>query len=137
MSSYNKFIGMGNLTRDPELKTIPSGKQVVSFGMAINEKSANGVEDTLFLNCVAWEKSAVTIDKYCQKGDLLFIDGRLKMRTWEALDGAKKSVTEVIVSRFQLMPRRESAPEREYDNRKPLASQFNGKDLQPEEDLSF
>lgn len=93
----------GNLTKDPELKTTQGGKKVASFSVAINE----GKDKTLFLNCVAWEKTAELIAQYCKKGDRLSCNGKLDIRSYEDSNGVKKYATEMIVREFDFPPKRD------------------------------
>ena len=102
----NKVILYGNLTRDPELKALPSGSQVANFGIATNrtfkDKSGAKQETTEFHNVVAFGRTAEVIAQYCKKGRPLFIEGRLQTRTWDDKEGGKKNYrTEVIVDTFQ------------------------------------
>ena len=87
MANFNKVLLMGNLTRDPDLRYTPSGTPVATFGLAVNRtwKDANGqqVEDTTFVDISAFGSSADTISRYCRKGRSLFIEGRLKLDSWE------------------------------------------------------
>lgn len=91
----------GNITRDLELKTTPSGKKVLSFSIAINE----GKDKTEFINLVAWEKSAELIHQYCQKGDRLACTGRIQTRSWDK-DGEKRYATEVVINTYDFPPKR-------------------------------
>ena len=102
----NKVILYGNLTRDPELKALPSGSQVANFGLATNrtfkDKSGAKQETTEFHNVVAFGRTAEVIAQYCKKGRPIFIEGRLQTRTWDDKEGGKKNYrTEVIVDTFQ------------------------------------
>lgn len=100
----NKVFLYGNLTRDPELRALPSGSQLVSFGMATNRtyKDRNGQkqEATEFHNIVAFGRPAELIAQYMKKGRPLFVEGRLQTRSWES-DGQKKYRTEIVVDNFQ------------------------------------
>jgi len=100
----NKVIIIGNITRDPELKALPSGQSVVNFSLATNRvwKDAGGTkqEDVEFHNVVMFGKQADTIKQYCSKGDSLLIEGRIQTRTWET-DGKKNHRTEIIAESFQ------------------------------------
>lgn len=100
----NKVFLYGNLTRDPELKVIPSGQQVANFGLATNrvykDKNGQKQEVTEFHNIVAFGRSAELIGQYMKKGQPLFVEGRLQTRTWES-DGRKNYRTEIIVDNFQ------------------------------------
>ncbi len=114
MASFNQVILMGNLTRDPQLRYLPSQMPVVDFGLACNRrwKDAQGQdrEEVMFVDCSAFGKQAEVINQYCQKGNLLFVQGRLKLDTWEDKQGGgKRSKHAVVVENFQLMPRRDGA----------------------------
>ncbi len=104
----NKAMLIGNLTRDPELKSLPSGVKVTSFSIATNRswKDANGAKQdaTEFHNLVAFGKPAELIAQYCKKGSSLYVDGRLQTRSWEQ-DGQKKYRTEIVVENFQFGPK--------------------------------
>jgi single-strand DNA-binding protein len=105
----NKAFLFGNLTRDPELKSLPSGIKVVSFGLATNRtwKDKNGVkqESTTFHNIVAFGKPAEVMAQYLKKGNGVFIEGRIETRSWDDKnDGTKKYRTEIIVDNFQFGP---------------------------------
>jgi single-strand DNA-binding protein len=86
----NLFIFNGNITKDIELRTTTSGKQVASFSVALN----NGKDDTTFINCVAWEKTAELLNSYCKKGDRLCGQGRIVNRSYDK-DGVKVYVGRV------------------------------------------
>lgn len=106
MSSFNKFIGMGNLTRDVEIKNLPSGTSVAEFGLAMNRKfkTASGEErdEVCFIDCAAFGKTGETIQKYFQKGAMILIEGRIKYETWEdKQSGGKRSKHSVAVDRFE------------------------------------
>ncbi len=108
MSNLNKIFLMGNLTRDPELRYTPSNVGVVTFGLAVNSnigKDADGTRkvETLFIDIIAFGKQAETIAQYCKKGTPLFVEGRLRLRTWEDKDGNKRSKHEVILNAFQFI----------------------------------
>jgi single-strand DNA-binding protein len=105
----NKVFLYGNLTRDPELRALPSGQQVASFALATNRtfKDKNGAkqEATEFHNIVAFGKQADVIGQYLKKGRPLFIEGRIQNRSWDdKTSGEKKYRTEVVVENFQFGP---------------------------------
>lgn len=112
MANFNQVILLGNLTRDPQLRYLPSQTAVVDFGMAVNRKwrdpQGQDREEVMFIDCSAFGKQAEVINQYCQKGRLLFIQGRLKLDTWEDKQGGgKRSKHTVVVDSFQLMPNRD------------------------------
>ncbi len=107
--NLNKAIIIGNLTRDPELRTIPSGQQVATFGIATNriwkDQSGNKQQKTEFHNIVAWGKLAEIAGQYLSKGRLAMIEGRIETRSWEGQDGAKRNRTEIVAENLQMGPR--------------------------------
>ncbi|MEK7504680.1 MAG: single-stranded DNA-binding protein [Patescibacteria group bacterium] len=105
----NKAIIIGNLTRDPELKALPSGTKVASFGLATNsvwkDKSGEKKEDTQFHNIVVFGSQAETVAQYLKRGQSALVEGRIQTRTWDAQDGSKKSRTEIVADRVQFGPK--------------------------------
>ncbi len=108
MASANLVILIGNLTRDPQVKQLPSQTTVAEFGMACNRKfkGAGGEEreEVLFVDCVVFGKQADVIQKYCTKGKPLYVQGRLKYDSWEDKQGGgKRSKLSVVVENFQFL----------------------------------
>ena len=115
MASYNKVILMGNLTRDPVLRYLPSNTAVVEISLAVNHKyrTAQGEdrEEVCFIECSAFGKQAETINQYCQKGRSLLVEGRLKLDTWEDKQGGgKRSKHRVNIESFTFVGGRNDAP---------------------------
>lgn len=100
----NKAILYGNLTRDPELKALPSGIQVCSFSIATNrnykDRDGNRQESVDYHNIVAFGKQAEVIAKYVTKGNGIYVEGRMQTRSWEK-DGVKQYRTEVVLEKFE------------------------------------
>jgi single-strand DNA-binding protein len=116
MANYNKIILLGNLTRDPQLKYLPSQMAIVEFGLAVNHKykTKNGEdrEEVLFVDVSAFGKQAEIINQYCTKGRPLLVEGRLKYDTWEDKQGGgKRSKHSVVIDNFQLLGGRDGAPQ--------------------------
>ncbi len=108
MASFNRVLLMGNLTRDPQLKYLPSQTPVAEFGVACNRrfKSAQGEdrEEVTFVDCTAFGKQAELINQYFNKGKPIFIEGRLKYDTWEDKQGGgKRSKLSVVIENFQFV----------------------------------
>jgi single-strand DNA-binding protein len=108
MANLNRVLLIGNLTRDPQLKYLPSQTPVAEFGMAVNRKfrTANGEdrEEVTFVDITAFGKQAEVINQYCQKGKALFVEGRLKFDSWEDKQtGGKRSKLTVVVENFQFL----------------------------------
>src|SRR3954467_12169685 len=106
MNGFNKVMLMGNVTRDPQLKYLPSQTAVAEFGLAVNRryKTAHGEdrEEVAFVELTAFGKQAETLNQYCHKGKPLFVEGRLKFDQWDDKDtGAKRSKLSVIAESFQ------------------------------------
>jgi single-strand DNA-binding protein len=110
----NKAFLFGNLTRDPELRSLPSGGQVASFGLATNRvfKKADGSkqESTEFHNIVVFGRQADTTAQYLKKGSSVFIEGRIQTRSWDSPEKGKQYRTEIIAERVQFGPRTGGAP---------------------------
>lgn len=105
---FNKVILMGNLTRDPETRTTPSGQSVTNFSIAVNrnwkDQSGQLQEQVSFFNCVAWARMGETIAQYLTKGSPILVSGRLDQRSWEDKEsGQKRSTIEVVVEDFNFV----------------------------------
>lgn len=105
----NKVFVIGNLTRDPELKTLPSGTSVASFGLATNrvytDKEGKRQESTDFHNIVVFGRQAETTAQYLKKGSMALVEGRIQTRSWDGDDGKKRYRTEIVADRIQFGPR--------------------------------
>src|SRR3989338_9820195 len=105
----NKVMIIGNLTRDPELKAIPSGQQVCTFSVATNrvykDKDGQQQKATEFHNVVVWGRQAETSGQYLRKGQSVLVEGRLQTRSWDGQDGKKNYRTEIIAEKMQLGPK--------------------------------
>lgn len=103
----NKVLLYGNLTRDPEIKALPSGQNVANFGVATNriykDKEGQKKELTEFHNIVAFGRTADIVGQYMKKGKGIYIEGRIQTRSWET-DGKKNYRTEIVVENFQFGP---------------------------------
>lgn len=99
----------GNLTRDPELRALPSGGQVASFSVATNRvfKKADGSkqEATEFHNVVVFGRQAETVSQYLKKGSAVYVEGRIQTRSWDSPEKGKQYRTEIIAERVQFGPR--------------------------------
>ena len=144
----NKAIIIGNLTRDPEIKALPSGVKVASFSVATNRvwKDKNGVkqENVDFHNVVVFGRQAEIVGQYMKKGSSILVEGRMQTRSWDDASGVKKYRTEIVVDRMQFGPKRDggasggfspSVPEE--DDKKALDTiEYPEEEINPE-DISF
>jgi single-strand DNA-binding protein len=107
MATYNKVLIMGNLTRDPELKQTPSNQSVAQIGIAMNRKfkDREGTmrEETTFVDCEAWGRTAEVMAQYLTKGKPVFVEGRLKLDQWQDKDGNNRSKLKVVIESFQFI----------------------------------
>lgn len=105
----NKALIVGNLTEDPELKSLPSGTAVCNFSLATNrnytDQDGNKKEDTNYHNIVVFGRQAETTAQYLSKGSMALIEGRIQTRSWEADDGSTNYRTEIVANRVQFGPR--------------------------------
>lgn len=110
MRSVNKVILIGNLTRDPELKTTTGGQSIVTFGLATNRQwTTSGSEkrnSAEFHECVAWAKLAEICKDYLKKGMLVYVEGYLKTRSWDMEDGTRRFRTEVVLQDMIILEKR-------------------------------
>jgi single-strand DNA-binding protein len=121
VSSYNRVIIVGRLTRDPELRYIPSGTAVCEVGVAVNEKVKRGgeyVEAPVFVDCTLWSKTAEVAAQYLHKGSSVLIEGRLQLDQWEK-DGEKRSKLKVVGERMQMLGSKSDATRDEYTQPEP------------------
>lgn len=108
--SINSFVGVGRLTRDPDLRYSQSGVAVCNFTIACNRhfKSSDG-QDADFINCVTFRKAAENLAQYMKKGSQIGVDGRIQTRTYEGKDGKTVFVTEVVADSVQFLETRNSS----------------------------
>lgn len=105
MASYNRVILVGNLTRDPELRYIPSGTAVSDIGLAVNDRIKRGeqwVDEVTFVDITLWGRTAEIANEYLSKGSPVLIEGRLKLDRWEK-DGQKHSKLKVVGDKLQML----------------------------------
>lgn len=107
----NKAIISGNLTREPEMKVTPSGVSVCTFTLAVGRKfkNANGEKETDFIPVVAWRQQAEAASKFLHKGSKAAVSGSIQTRNYEAQDGTKRYVTEIIADEVEFLDSRNAA----------------------------
>ena len=132
----NKIILLGRLTRDPEIRYTQTGACVAQFTLAVDRPFKNqvGEKETDFIPCVVWGKTAEVVGNYVHKGQRLLVEGRLQIRSYDAKDGSKRWVTEVIVNHGEFIERKEqqqpapqsAAPQGSYYGGNAQAAQQGG-----------
>ena len=118
MASINKVLLLGNLGRDPELRSTPKGHQVMNFSMATSRRWKDRESDEIhsqtdWHRIVVWGRQAEVLSEYLKKGSQVHVEGRLQTRSWSDDSGAKRYTTEIVASRIQMLGRPEDrrAPE--------------------------
>jgi len=105
--NLNKVMLIGNVTRDPEVRTTPSGQNVVSFGVATNrrwkDQSGQQKDQVEFHNIVAWRRLAEIVGQYLKKGSKVYIEGRLQTRSWDDKSGTKRYKTEIVAENLIML----------------------------------
>lgn len=132
----NRALLVGRLTRDPELRRTGSGKAVTSFNLAVERNFKSDDQEADFINCVCWGKIAENTERYCSKGSMVSVDGRIQTRNYENNQGQKVFVTEVVADSVQFIDTRrnnratEETPKQEkkqsegYVHNEPLIHDF-------------
>lgn len=108
-SNFNKVFLMGNLTRDIELKKTPNNMSVANVGLAVNRQYRSGDEnreETTFVDCEAWGRTAEVMNQYLKKGRPVFLEGRLKLDQWQDREGNNRSKLKVVIENFQFIDSR-------------------------------
>ena len=124
----NKAILIGRLTKDAEIRTTDTGKELASFSIAVsrNYTNQNGEKETDFINCVAFDKKAQVLGKYTKKGSQIALEGAIRTRSYDAQDGNKRYVTEILVENLHLLGSKED--KKEPTNSQVLQAVMNDED---------
>ncbi len=115
----NKVILIGRLARDPELRTTPSNLSVATFSIAVSRPfnpQGGGQAETDFISCVVWRRQAENLAKYCHKGSQIAVEGRIQTRNYQAQDGSKRYVTEVLCDNITFLGSKDDNQNNSYGN---------------------
>lgn len=145
MANVNKTITIGRFVRDPDIRFTPKGTVVANFELAINRQflSGNGdkQEETTFVGFTAWNNTAELIEKYCRKGDELYVEGRLTNESWDDKEtGKKRTKTKIIVESIQFIgKRRDDSGEKRGQERRRLepTGRTSGVDDAADDEIPF
>ena len=123
----NKVILIGRLARDPELRTTPNNLSVATFTIAIsrNYTQAGGTPETDFINCVVWRRQAENLARYCHKGSQIAVEGRIQTRNYQAQDGSKRYVTEVMCDNITFLGTKDNQVEGSNKDNRPSSNYQN------------
>lgn len=136
----NKFLGIGRITKDIELRHTSSNIPVAQFTLAINRKfkDENGENQADFINCVAWRKLAENISEYCGKGSHVAVLGTIQVRQYDDSKGESRWATEIVCDEVEFLTPRESEPKRQPQKAQTPDEIYQAsKDLAAEDDLPF
>ena len=143
MVSVNRMTIIGNLGSEPEMRYTPSGKPVTSFSVATNWRytTSDGErkEETEWFTIVAWSKLAEQCNQFLTKGRLVYIEGRLRMHSWEGQDGQKRFRNEIVADRVRFLDRQAAAarPEEKAEEGEERQERQEGQERDPEEAAEF
>lgn len=139
MAGVNKVILVGNLGKDPEIRHLENGTAVANFAIATSEsykdKEGNRIDQTEWHNIVVWRKLAEIAESYLKKGSQIYLEGKLRTRSWEDQQGNKKYTTEVVADTFTMLGKKD-------DNKHPIPSNQKNtstqqEKIEEEDDLPF
>jgi single-strand DNA-binding protein len=129
MATFNKVILVGNLVRDPELRTTPNGTAICRFTMAVSRQFRNAdgsqKEEVLFIEVDSFNKQAEAVARYMSKGRSILVEGRLRLDQWESQNGEKRSRITVVTESFQFLPAKSGGDE-EYAGNAPIGDLGGG-----------
>lgn len=133
-----RFICIGNLTKDPEIRMTQAGDSVCPFSIAVSRdtKDENGNRETDFFDVVAWKKTAENCGKYLKKGSKVAIVGRVQNRSWTAQDGSKRYKTEIIAEQVEFLTPKQDAPQQGVPQYRPESEQ-KFEEISADDDLPF
>ena len=138
----NRIIILGRLTREPEVRTTPTGKTVVVFSLAVDRpyKGRDGKTETDFINIVTWNKTAELVGTYVHKGERLLVEGRLQIHSYDGKDWKKHYMTEVVADRMEFIEKKgsgsASAGQKKFEPEKQGFERF-GQDVTHDSDFQF
>ena len=114
----NRVVLVGRMTRDPELRRTPQGDAVTSFTLAVNRNYTirDGQQQADFINCVVWRKPAENVERYCSKGSLVGVEGRIQTRSYDNSQGQKVYVVEVICDSVQFLETRAARERNQFQS---------------------
>ncbi len=138
MAGVNKVILIGNLGKDPEVKHLENGSTVARFSLATTEtykdKEGNRIKQTEWHNIVVWRGLADIAEKYLNKGSQIFVEGKIKTRSWEDKEGIKRYTTEIVGDNFTILG---SKRDSDSETPPPPADESHDNNPQPADDLPF
>lgn len=127
----NRTVLVGRLTRDPQLKRTAQGEAVTSFTLAVNRNytSRDGQQQADFINCVVWRKLAENVERYCSKGSLVGVEGRIQTRSYENNQGQRVNVVEVVCDSVQFLETKKAESDNQVYNNQPNSFDISNDDI--------
>ena len=125
MASFNRVILAGNLTRDVELRHIPSGTAVADVGLAVNDRVKKGeewVDEVSFIDLTLWARQAENAAEYLSKGSAILVEGRLNQESWEDKEGNKRNKLKVVVDQFKFIGGKNTGAQQSEEKRETVSA---------------
>ena len=137
--SLNKWCGIGRMVKDPNLRQTQSGKSVVSFTIAVDRdfKNKDGERESDFINIIAWGSSADFVARYFGKGDMIAVEGRLKIRNWTDENGANRKTAEIEADRLHFCGGKSNRDEPEHVDHDTGRGDDDFREIPDDEDMPF
>lgn len=128
----NKCILIGRMTKDPELRRTAQGEAVTSFTLAVNRNftSKDGQQQADFINCIVWRKLAENVERYCSKGSLVGVEGRIQTRNYENNQGQRIYVTEIVADSVQFLETKKAESDNQVYNNQPNSFDISEDDIE-------
>lgn len=129
--SLNVVALVGRLTRDPQLKRTAQGEAVTSFTLAVNRNyTKDGQQQADFINCIVWRKLAENVERYCSKGSLVGVEGRIQTRSYENNQGQRVYVTEIVCDSVQFLETKKAESNNQVYNNQPNSFDISNDDIE-------
>lgn len=128
----NKCILIGRMTKSPELRRTAQGEAVTSFTLAVNRNftSKDGQQQADFINCIVWRKLAENVERYCSKGSLVGVEGRIQTRNYENNQGQRVYVTEIVCDSVQFLETKKAESDNQVYNNQPNSFDISKDDIE-------
>lgn len=128
----NKCVLIGYITKDPQLKRTAQGEAVTSFTLAVNRNftSKDGQQQADFINCIVWRKLAENVERYCSKGSLVGVEGRIQTRNYENNQGQRVYVTEIVCDSVQFLETKKAESNNQVYNNQPNSFDISNDDIE-------
>ena len=141
MAGVNKVILIGHLGKDPEVRHLENGTSVANFTLATSEsykdKAGNRIDQTEWHNIVVWRGLADVAEKFLKKGSQIYLEGKIRTRSWEDQEGNKKYTTEIVADTFNMLSKKDDSNQQQASQSSPASSVQKSSPIDEADDLPF